>query len=236
VTTAVDMGRWLEMHIGNGRVDGQQVLPAAAVVETHRAQATFSETTAGVRVIGYGLGWQIGLLGEDTILVHGGGFPGFGTHMSFMPQRRIGVAVMANNAQLGSANLVAQSIYGALTGKGVITDDSLSALRIRFGRTRSNIAADLQRRAARSQKLSRPLEAYAGTYESSAFGRVIVSVVNGRLEARAGNAWSAVEVYDAAKNQLRVELFGAGQVATVKMRRGVADAIDISGMEFRRVR
>jgi CubicO group peptidase (beta-lactamase class C family) len=236
VTTAADMGRWLEMHIGNGRVDGKQILNAAAVAETHKAQATFAQNARGMRMIGYGFGWQIGILGEDTILVHGGGFPGFSTHMSFMPQHRIGIAVMANSVQLGLVDLVAQNIYGALTGKGTITDDSLRALRTQLGHVRANIAADLARRSARSQTLRSPLHAYAGTYESPAFGRLVLSVVNGKLEARAGTAWSAVEVYDAAKNQLRVELFGAGEVATVTMRRGTGDAIDLGGMKFRRVK
>jgi CubicO group peptidase (beta-lactamase class C family) len=35
------------------------------------------------------------------------------------------------------------------------------------------------------------VEAYAGTYESPVFGRLELRVVSGKLEARAGGAWSA---------------------------------------------
>jgi CubicO group peptidase (beta-lactamase class C family) len=236
VTTAADMGRWLEMHIGNGRVDGQQVIPAAAVAETHKTQATFSQNTQGLHFVGYGFGWQIALLGNDTLLMHGGGFPGFATHMSFIPGRRVGVAVMANNGELGPrfVPLVAQQIYRTLTTGEMISDDSLRAIRSQLEQTRSNIAADLARRAARPQSLPHPLGAYAGAYENPAFGRLELRVMNGKLEARMGAAWSAVEAYDASKNHLRLELFGTGEVAAVKMRKGVAETIEFGGMKFKR--
>lgn len=238
VTTAADMGRWLEMHIGMGRVDGRQVIPAAAVAETHKAQATFSQSGRGVRTVGYGFGWNIALLGEDTLLTHGGGFAGFATHMSFMPQRRIGVAVLTNNGELGSglAELTAQQIYRVLTGSGRIDEDSLAAIGRQLARAREGMAAERARRAARPQTLPYPLAAYAGTYEDPVFGRFELRLVDGKLEARAGAAWSAVEVYDATRNQLRVELFGSGEVATVTMKDGIAESIMVGRTTVRRVR
>ena len=61
------------------------------------------------------------------------------------------------------------------------------------------------------------------------------SVVNGKLEARMGAAWSAVEVYDNTKNQLRVEVFGSGSVVTVEMAGGHAIGLTMDGATFKRV-
>jgi hypothetical protein len=63
----------------------------------------------------------------------------------------------------------------------------------------------------------------------------VFSVVNGRLEARAGQAWSAVEVFDGANNALRVELTGSGSVARFTMENGRAVSVEIGGNIFRRV-
>lgn len=237
MTTPLDMGRWLEAHINGGRIGGKQVLPAAAVAESHKLLAEMSGEQRGLKLLGYGLGWQIGVAKGDTLLVHGGGFPGFSTHMSFMPQRRIGVAVMANNGELGSGlvDLMASAIYDVLAGRPVITADSVAAINSQLERARSGIAADLARRGARSQVLAYPLEAYAGTFESPAYGHFTLSVVNGKLEARMGAAWSAVEVYDAAKNQLRVEVFGSGSVVPVEMQNGRAVSLSVDGVPLKRV-
>ena len=74
VSSAVDMARWLEAHINGGVVDGRRVFPASAIAETHRRQATVSANARGLVLNGYGFGWQIGTVGADTILTHGGGF------------------------------------------------------------------------------------------------------------------------------------------------------------------
>jgi CubicO group peptidase (beta-lactamase class C family) len=237
VSTASDMARWLEAHINDGVVDGRRVFSASAIAETHRRQATFRREMRGLMLNGYGFGWQIGTLGADTILTHGGGFLGFSTQMSFMPQRRIGVVVMTNENGTGSAlaELAARAVYGRLISGQGFSPDSLARLRAEAGAVRERIAADRARRAARPQTLPFPLEAYAGTYENELYGRIVFSVVNGKLEARAGQAWSAVEVYDGANNALRVELTGSGEVARFTMENGRGVSVEIGGITFRRV-
>lgn len=237
ITTPNDMGRWLLAHINGGRLRGRQVLPAAAIAESHRAMVPMSGGSRGLQNIGFGLGWRVSLLDGDTLLEHGGGFTGFATHMSVMPHRRIGVAVMANEGQLGGpfADLIAYAIYDVLRDRRAITADSVAAIGRQLVRARSNIAADRQRRAARPQTLPFPLDAYAGRFFSPVLGHLEISVREGKLEARMGAAWSAVEVYDNTRNQLRVELFGSGAVATVQMKDGQADDVTAFGTTFRRV-
>jgi CubicO group peptidase (beta-lactamase class C family) len=235
VTTAEDMARWLEVHINGGRLDGRQVLPADAVAEAHRVLATARATQGGVTMLGYGLGWNVGLIEGDTLLTHGGGFPGFATHMSLMPQQRIGVVVMINdNAPL--ADLVALEIYMTLLGRPGIVPGSLDWARQQVAQMRERIGADRARRGARPQTLPLPLTAYAGVYENPAWGRVELSVVNGKLEARAGTAWSAVEVFDHTKHQLRVELTGEGTVVQMEIEGDRAVAAVVDGVRYRRVR
>ena len=237
VSTAADMARWLEAHITHGVVDGRRVFPASAIAETHRRQATLSQNARGFAVHGYGFGWQIGMLGGDTVLAHGGGFLGFTTNMSFMPQRRIGVIVMTNENGTGFvlAELASRAVYSRLINGEGFTPDSLARIRAEAEGFRERVAADRARRAARPQTLPFPLEAYAGTYENELYGRLVFSVVNGKLEARAGQAWSAVEVFDGAQNALRVELTGSGQVARFGFEGNRAVSVEVSGVRFRRV-
>jgi CubicO group peptidase (beta-lactamase class C family) len=78
-STPDDMGRWLLAHINDGRIATQQLIPAAAIRESHKRLAVVHAPESSLRVTAYGLGWQIGLLGDETIFMHGGGFPGYAT-------------------------------------------------------------------------------------------------------------------------------------------------------------
>lgn len=236
ITTLRDMGTWLEAHINNGRIDGRQVLPAAAFVEAHTNHAPLDIKGRSGKQIGYAYGWNINVTGNDTILTHGGGFTGFAAHMSFVPARRIGVAVFANSDGLGSGlvDMAAPMVYHAMTG-GAIDGPSMESVVRMVSQGREGMTSHLKERAARPQDLPFPLEAYAGVFENPLLGKLRLSVVNGKLEANLGAAWSAVEVYDNAKNKLRVELFGNGEILSVEMQDGKAVAVSLPGREFRRV-
>lgn len=235
-STLSDMSRWIEVHINNGKLDGRQILPAKAVMESHKNGATMDRTFRGLRQIGYGFGWNIMLRGQDTLYTHGGGFIGYATHMSFMPQQRVGIVAMANEGELGGGlvELAASSIYDVLRTGKPIDSAMMSQIKADLARTNTRKAEDFARRAARPQTLQFPLQAYVGTYVNPLWGTLVISQVKDKLEARAGAAWTAVEVYDATKNQLRLELFGNGEVAEVAMVDGKAATINLSGIEFKR--
>ncbi|NOT08412.1 MAG: serine hydrolase [Gemmatimonadales bacterium] len=239
VTTLEDEARWLEAQLNQGRVDGRQVLPAAAVRVAQTIHARNEQTVRGVQVAGYALGWNVGQYKGDTLFTHGGGFPGFATHISFMPGRRIAIVTMANSGDLGSTltELVAQAVYDALAGSPPLSGDSLTALRGLAAQQRAGIKADRDRRAARPQTTPLPFTAYAGRYENPVMGSLELTLnAEGKLEARAGAAWSAVEVFDGTRHQLRVELFGGGSVLTMEVEGERVVAVGMNGVRYQRVR
>src|SRR5207247_4645554 len=68
---------------------------------------------------GWSLGWDMATYEGDTILQRFGDFPGFRSHVSFMPGRRIGVVVLSNDGLAGSplTDLIATYIYDRLLQK-----------------------------------------------------------------------------------------------------------------------
>jgi CubicO group peptidase (beta-lactamase class C family) len=241
VSTAEDLATWLEANINQGRVNGRQVIPAAAIEEAHRQHATTRQSFRGVERFGYALGWNLATYGGDTLYEHGGGFPGFAAHVSFMPRSRLGVAVVANGGGIGGIlpMLVSLYVYDKLRGRpgaDTVMADTLRSFAAQAARQRQAIGADRARRAARPQTLPHPLAAYAGVYENPLYGRMEWRVVNGKLEVRAGRLWSVAEVFDGEKNQLRVELQpGQGEVVTFHFDGGRASAVTYSEQTYRRI-
>jgi CubicO group peptidase (beta-lactamase class C family) len=236
-TTPDDMTRWLLAQINKGRLGNRQVLSARAVAEAQKRQTSYSQTVSGLRYVGYSLGWQVALLGADTMLVHGGGFPGYATLVSFMPQRRAGVVVMANNSEFGGrlSQILASAIYETMRTGRPVSPEALSGIKSQLDRGREEFVAELERRKARSQVLPFPLRSYEGTYHNASHGRIVISRAGEKLRVRMGVAQSDVEVYDAKANQLRTELFGGGSVITVAMKGNRAASITHAGEVFQRV-
>ena len=239
MTTTADLARWLIVNMNEGRFDGRQVLPASVVADAHTVVADNDDAWGPFSRDGYGLGWHVGVFDGSRQLHHFGGFPGFHTHVSFMPDEGIGVVVLVNDSGLGAglATSVASFAYDAFRGLDSLdtrSADYMKALSERGESRRDRIRADRERRAARSQELPHPLEAYTGIYESPGLGKMAWTIHDGRLHARIGLAQSVVEVFNGEKNQLRVELTGSGMVVSFDFPEGAdrAAALTVAGERF----
>lgn len=241
LTTVEDMAKWLLVNINNGKLDGRQVFPSAVVAETHRLQVELDTTFSWVRRYGYGLGWNIGSYEGETLIHHHGGFSAFYSHVSFMPKHRLGVVVFTNELVLGDAlaENIAQHIYDTmldLPGNKFRWTKRLASAPQFAQRGRDSIAAERNRRAARQKPLALPLEAYAGVYENAQGGRMEWRVQNGKLTVSFGAIVSEAEVYDAAKNEVRIEVQpGRGNVVGFEVSGNQVMAVNFGNTKFKRV-
>ena len=210
ISTANDMAIWLEAQINDGRVSGRQVFPAGLVASTH-ASRVGQEATFGPYVrTGYGLGWQVGRYGEDALIHHFGNFSGSRAHVSFMPERRLGVAVMVNEDAFASdlADVVANYAYDWFAGLPdieAVYDARLDALIAERDRRRTGIAGAVEARAQRPRTLSLPNAAYVGDYVNPAYGSLTIRETGDRLSVAIG-VQQAVADYLTEPEGLRVEL------------------------------
>lgn len=240
--SARDLARFLAAHQSLGTIEGERVLPTEALGVSHRLYAAQDREFGPFHRFGWGHGWDLGTYDGDTLIHRFGGFAGYRSHMSFMPQHEIGVVVLVNGGGTASpaADLLATYIYDRLLGKPGLEARYAARLDtlVQLGAdARRRIADHLEERAARMAPLRHPLEHFAGTYESPAAGRVVLRVVADGLEVRIGVLQSRIEVYDAAADQLRLELAGGGRVAEFEFPEdgGPARSLSIIGIRFDRV-
>jgi CubicO group peptidase (beta-lactamase class C family) len=210
VSTARDMARWLEIQLNDGVVDGRRVFPPGLVASTHRSLVA-QQTTFGPYVRdGYGLGWQVGRYGDEVLIHHFGNFAGSRAHVSFMPQRGLGVAVMANEDAVAGelVDLVADYVYDRFADRADLEahyDAELTALVARRDKRLKGLAASRTERAARPWSLRGPTRTYVGAYENPAMGRIDVVEQDGRMVVKTGAMASPAEAA-ADPESVRVEL------------------------------
>lgn len=240
LTTASDLARWLEANLNGGRLDGRQVLPAAAVREAHRKQAELEASFYKFQRDGYGLGWYHSDYEGDLLMHHFGAFSTFRAHVSFMPEHGIGVAVVAAEtpAGFGLADLVATFAYDRLLEKPELNaryDERVADFSDQITRRRAGRREHRAERAERSWQLTRAREAYVGTYVSPVLGTLAVTLDEGEFRVRIGEAESKTEPFE-REDALRFEVAGNGAVANFHFDgAGPADSATVLGTTFRRV-
>jgi CubicO group peptidase (beta-lactamase class C family) len=241
-STATDLARFLEAHLGGGRIEGQPVFSAALIQETHRKQATQDKEFGVYHRDGWGLGWDLGTYESDRLTHRFGTFPGYFSHISFMPERGVGVVVLVNDNAVGGklVEWVANAIYDTLLDKPGATEkwQKVAAQGPELlTMVRTDLRKERERRAARPQETAHPLSAYAGEYANPFYGRMswtLEGTAPRRLKVRMGALASDTEVYDGAKDQIRVELTGTGEVVAFECEGEKAAAVRYDGVRFER--
>jgi CubicO group peptidase (beta-lactamase class C family) len=110
-----DMLAWTRFMMTKGQTaDGKALLPAQAVEALWAPNIKFS--MGGIQG-NYGMGWFVNRLHEHRLVWHNGNIDGFSAHVSFLPEKGIGLVILTN--QNGERSLMFEMqhrIYGLLLG------------------------------------------------------------------------------------------------------------------------
>jgi len=241
LATLSDLARWTIVNMQDGMIDGRQVLPAAAVRAAHTQLAEHtreqSRTFGPFKRSGWASGWDIGFYENEPMVSRFGGYDSIRSHLSYLPARHIGVVAMATSP-IGSplTDVIAAYAYDLEAGREDAlqrAEARLEPLLERLKKVPERIAADDAKREARKKPLPQPLENYTGTFEHPGYGTITWTVRDGRLWYEFGAYSGPADIFDADKNQFRVEFGGSGTVATFILdARGHARELEFAEAKF----
>jgi len=183
-----DLGKWLEINLNGGVVNGKRIVSESTIAEMQKTQARGEENEFLPNVVrtGYGLGWMIGTYCGVPRLEHGGGYTGTSAHVSFMPQHKLGVAAIAN-AGGALPHVVAMDVYDRilkLEGADVLPE--LQTRAQKGNRREEKRVATIRKNPLTAQSLSRPIEEYVGTYVHPDWGTVVIERQEDHLKGHVG--------------------------------------------------
>lgn len=188
-STLPDMVRWLRVNMSDGVLDGMRVFPERVMRAVHAPQISLQRRFGRLNRFAYGLGWYHADYEGDLVVHHFGSYPGAWAHVSWMPDRRLGVVVLAN-AYNPLPDSVAMLAYDALLGRETAAD-KFEAEIAQTAKTLAGLEEQVtefaSRHAAQTPDSTRTRESYAGTYVSDAFGTMTITHAGGTLHARIGD-------------------------------------------------
>lgn len=171
-TSVTDLANWMRLHLGKGEFDGERLLPATLVEQLHApvahvGRSEFSEFGHGH----YASGFQSNTYHGDRLMWHGGGWNGWGSLMTLVPDAGIGVAVLTNRSPSAVPQILTWYIVDRLRGREPV--DWFA----RFHKMRDDFIAhvpvDKEAREKARHKDTRPahaLSAYVADYAHPAYG------------------------------------------------------------------
>ncbi|MVT49156.1 serine hydrolase [Bradyrhizobium yuanmingense] len=182
-TSVVDLANWMRLHLGRGEFAGERLLPAELIGQLHApltltAKSEFSEFGHGH----YALGFQTNTYQGERIVSHSGGWVGWGSLMTLVPDAGIGVAVLTNRSPSEVTSILTYYIIDRLRGREPV--DWFA----RFRKIRDDFIAHIPVDKGTRQKARHPdtkpahaLSAYAADYAHPAYGVISIRERDGAL-------------------------------------------------------
>jgi len=229
VSNVLEMAKWVMFNIDEGKAGDAQVVPAASMRDVHRPGVVIPQdkTEPAMPMTAYALGWGVTDYRGRLLLMHDGETDGFHSHISFMPDEKLGVVVLSNRSD-GSQlpKSAAFLIYDLVFGLDPIPwSDKGLAERAAAEKEREAKLEAAKNAAASGTDPSHPLADYVGKYENPAYGVLTVEAEGGGLSAALGDEKLTLDhrMYDIfapdnaefAETTLRFDMNASGAVDKV---------------------
>lgn len=202
-STARDLGQWLRLCLGAGSIDGRRVVSAEGMNQMLAEQSRMPEPRGRIRrEEAFGLGWMKGTFrGQGPYYSHGGGCIGASAYIAFMPEKKLGMAVLVNCSEVGGAvnNVIAVDVFDKLLGTSGDEDlaTGVKAEAARFHERPSQRPTGPN--PADEGCLTAPPAACAGSYLSETDGELAITLDGRKLTARLGDL--PFELFSTGQNQ-----------------------------------
>jgi CubicO group peptidase (beta-lactamase class C family) len=185
VSNVNDLSHWLLMQLDSGRYQGKQIISWETVQKTRIANTWILSTKLSkypIHFMGYGLGLFMSDYAGRQIYWHTGGAGGMVSNVCFVPEEKLGIAILTNNDNQEFYEDLRYQILDTYLGVSFVNrsqQDLPNSLK-QSNADMNEINGWIAR--VKNNKTEIPLSAYTGIYKNTLYGKIHVSQAGGRLE------------------------------------------------------
>jgi CubicO group peptidase (beta-lactamase class C family) len=184
-SNAVDLARWLEVHLEGGKVGTRTVIRKETLDEIHSPQMAMGRSAERPEISApaYAMGWFVTTYRGHLRVEHGGNIDGFSAEVCLFPDDGVGIAVVANLGGTGLPGILVSHVADRVLSLPTI-DWNAEALGKRALAKGAVKEAEKKKDVARKPgtKPSHPLADYAGDYANEGYGTSRIALVGDHLE------------------------------------------------------
>jgi CubicO group peptidase (beta-lactamase class C family) len=184
-----DMLRFVRLQLGNGTLDGKEIVKADALAPAHEPQVIPGPPRSPAARAGfYGFGWNVAYDDEGRARIgHSGAFDlGTATNVTFMPGEDLGIVVLTNGQPIGVAEAIGAAFLD-VAHNGKQTVDWVGFMGGIFAQMAAAEAPEVDyAKTPETPKPARNFAAYIGSYGNSYYGPLVVSAEGDNLSMSMG--------------------------------------------------
>ena len=188
-STANDMAQWLRLLLGNGTVDGKELIPTEPLLAARTPAMSRGRDPFSGDLSFYGYGWGVGYDDSgEQFLNHAGAFSyGARSFARLVPEQQLGIVVLANAFPTGVPDGLAAAFFD-LARNGSLSRDWIAAWSAPYDALYAAFAASgaAYETAPASPSPALPTSAYVGAYANDYVGPVEIGEAGGGLELAIG--------------------------------------------------
>ena len=175
-STISDMAKWLAFQMDNGKVGDKQLVSEANMQVLHSPKTIASLGGEVHKNQFYCLGWIYRERSPYPIIWHNGGTQ-MKTMVAYVPEQKIGVVVLSNHVT-GLPECLAFRFFDQYAGKPAKDLSAEGLAELEKAKKKEEAKKPVQ---PKNPLAAMPLETYTGIYSNDVFGKITVSVVDGKL-------------------------------------------------------
>jgi len=185
VSNVNELANWLMMQLDSGRYNGKQVLPWSVLQKTRDINIVTNSRKSSAFPMHF-RGYGLGVFGADyngrQIYWHTGGAGGMVSNVCFVPEEKLGIAILTNNDNQNFFEALRYQILDAYLGVPYV-NRSQQQLKGFKGEMKAQVAEIAQWRSrVKGAKPALPLSAYTGVYTNQLYGNITITQTGNQLK------------------------------------------------------
>jgi CubicO group peptidase (beta-lactamase class C family) len=187
ISNVKDLANWLLFQLDSGRHNGKRIMPFSVLQRTRDINIMTGSRRSSAFPIHF-RGYGLGLFGADyngrQIYWHTGGAAGMVSNVCFVPEERLGIAILTNNDNQNFFECLRYQILDAYLGMPYVNRSQQQLQGFNQGQAEQvqQVAAWKTRTGKTAPAL--PLAAYAGTYTHPLYGSIGIAQNGNALQVR----------------------------------------------------
>jgi CubicO group peptidase (beta-lactamase class C family) len=178
ISSVSDLSHWLLFQLDSGRYNNKQVLPFSVLERTRDLNIVTNSRKSAlypVHIRGYGLGVFSSDYNGRQIYFHTGGAGGMVSNVCFVPEEKLGIAILTNNDNQNFFEALRYQILDAYLGVSYVNRSQQQLAGFRNGEANQlKQIADWKKQGERKQSFL-PLSSYVGNYANQLYGHIAIS-------------------------------------------------------------
>jgi CubicO group peptidase (beta-lactamase class C family) len=185
VSNVNDLSHWLFMQLDSGRYQGKEIISWQALQKTRIANSwvrSIKSPYYPMHFEGYGLGLFMADYAGRQIYWHTGGAGGMVSNVCFVPEEKLGIAILTNNDNQDFFEDLRHQILDAYLGVPYVNRSQQQLPEFLMNADSAfNQRTSWNTRKLKLNKPELPLTAYTGTYTNTLYGKITISPENNHL-------------------------------------------------------